>query len=146
MRSTAFSTMRLGNFSLQDRAGRALLDAADITGVMAVDLLLALPAGEHDLLGIDHDDVVTVIDMRRVGRLVLAAQPQRDDAGKPADDEAGGIDHHPFLLDIGGLGRKALHDRVPGISALLAGSYTKARLVVNAGRDPQRHQKLASMV
>ena len=87
--------------------------------------------------------------MRCVGRLVLAAQPQRDDAGEPADDQAGGIDHHPLLFDVGGFGRKGIHDCIPGI-----GAGIKARLIHEAprhrqcclGHDPQFHQKLVVVV
>jgi hypothetical protein len=46
-----------------------------------------LRPGEHHLVGIDDDDVVAVIDVGREGRLVLAAQPHRDDRGEAADDE-----------------------------------------------------------
>src|SRR5262249_34300397 len=93
----------LGEFSFQDRARGPLLDAADEAGVVAVDLLLALAAGEHDLGRVDDDDVVAIVDVRGIGRLVLAAQPHRDNAREPADDQAGGVDHHPLLLDVGGL-------------------------------------------
>src|SRR4051812_23743681 len=41
----------LGELALEDRAGGALLDAADETGVVHVDLLLALAPGQNDLLG-----------------------------------------------------------------------------------------------
>src|SRR5690349_7976187 len=68
--------------ALENGLGAALLNAADEVGVVVIDLLLALAAGEHHLVGIDDDDVVAVIDMRRVGGLVLAAQPHRDDGGE----------------------------------------------------------------
>src|SRR5579871_4732356 len=42
----------LGKPALHDRFRGALLDAADMAGVMVIDLLLALPAGEDDLVGI----------------------------------------------------------------------------------------------
>ncbi len=100
----------LRELAFHDLLGGALLDAADIAGVVMVDFLLALAAGEHGLGGIDDDDVVAVVDMRGVGRLVLAAQVQRHDRGETADDEPGGVDGHPFLLDVGGLGRIGLHD------------------------------------
>src|SRR5262249_35146799 len=89
--------------------GAAFLDAADEAGVVVIDLLLQLAAGQHDLLGVDDDDIVTAVDMGRVARLVLAAQPQRDDRGEAADDQALPIDHHPLLLDFGRLGRIGLH-------------------------------------
>src|SRR5947209_2019099 len=68
----------LGEFPLENHLGRALLDPAGIAGVMVVDLLVALTAGEDHLLGIDDDNVVAIIDMRGEARLVLAAESQRD--------------------------------------------------------------------
>ena len=99
----------LRKLALEDGLRRPLLDAADKAGVMIVDLLVALLAGQHDLVGVDDDNVVTVVDVRRVGRLVLAAQPHGRDGGEPADHEAGGVDQNPFLLDLGGFGRICGH-------------------------------------
>src|SRR5205823_5570626 len=48
----------LGKASFEDELGGALLDAADVACVVAIDLLLHLAAGQHHLLGIDDDDVV----------------------------------------------------------------------------------------
>ena len=91
--------MRSGNLpSRIDLAERSLMPPMKPVWCM-IDLLLALAAGEHDLLGIDDDDVVAVIDMRRVGRLVLAAQPHGDDRGEPADDQAlASISTHFFSM------------------------------------------------
>ena len=47
--------------------------------------------------------MVTAIDMRGEGGLVLAAQPIGHDGGEAAKDEAIGIDQDPALLDIGRL-------------------------------------------
>ncbi len=81
---------------------RALLDAARMAGVVVVDLLVALAAGEHHLVGIDDDDVVAAVDMRREGRLVLAAQAVGDDRGEAADDEASAsINTHFFSTSAG---------------------------------------------
>src|SRR6266702_2860695 len=104
----------LGKFSLKNRPRGTLLDAADMASVVVVDLLLALPAREHDLGGIDDDDIVAAIDMRGEGRQMLATQPQRHDRREPADHEAGGVDHHPLLLDLGwlcGIGRHGTNFR-----------------------------------
>ena len=49
--------------SRMDFAVRSLMPPM-IAGVVVVDLLLALAAGEHHLVGVDDDDVVAVIDMR----------------------------------------------------------------------------------
>ena len=67
MRSTAFSTTRSGNLPARMDFGAALLDAADIAGVVVIDLLLELLAGQHHLGGVDDDDIVAAIHMRRVG-------------------------------------------------------------------------------
>ena len=69
-----------------------------------IDLVGALVAGEHDLVGIDDDDIVAAIHMRREARLVLASEPRGDQGRKPAHDEAFGIDEDPGLLDV--LGRR----------------------------------------
>ena len=112
MRSTAFSTMRSGKRALEDRLGRPLFDAADIAGVVVVDLLVALAPGEHHLVGVDDDDVVAIVHMRRERGLVLAAQARRDDGSEPPDDEAFGVDQKPLLLDVGRLGRMGLAEHV----------------------------------
>ncbi len=79
------------------------------SGVVVINFLVALAAGQHGLGGVDDDDVVAVVDVRRVRRLVLAAQTQRHDRGEAANDKSGGVDRHPFLLDVGSLGRIGLH-------------------------------------
>ena len=51
----------LGEFARHDGAGGAFLDAADIAGVVVIDLLLQLLAGQHHLGGVDDDDIVAAI-------------------------------------------------------------------------------------
>src|SRR6187401_2568226 len=77
--------------AFHDGARGALLDAADVASVMIVDLAFQLAAGEHHLFGVDDDDVVAHIDIRREGRLVLAAQAQRYERRQTANDEAFGV-------------------------------------------------------
>src|SRR5262249_42977602 len=107
-----------------------------MAGVMAIDLVLALLAGQHDFFRVDDDDIVAVIDMRGVGRFVLAAQAHRHQACEAADHEARGVDDDPFLLDVGGLGRKSFHDtafRNDRRTCLAErGSYTRSPAAVNA--------------
>src|SRR6185312_15657977 len=80
-------------------------------------------AGQKRLGGVDHDDVVAAIHMWREGRLVLAAQAQRDDGSKAADDETFGVDQHPLLLDLGRFGRVGFHGRIsPNKARRLAAS------------------------
>src|SRR5438067_4082126 len=49
--------------TLEDRPRRPFLDTADVAGVIVIDLALALAPGEHDLGGVDNDDVVAAVDM-----------------------------------------------------------------------------------
>src|SRR5690606_17253159 len=60
--------------AFEDLASSALLDAASVTGVPVILLVLVLAAGQGNLVGIDDDDIVTVVNVRREGWLVLAAQ------------------------------------------------------------------------
>src|SRR6516225_10790314 len=68
----------LGKTTLEDRSCGVFLDAADETGVLVVDLVVALATGQHRLRGVDDDDVIAAIDMRRVRRKVFAAKAYRD--------------------------------------------------------------------
>ena len=78
MRSTAFCKHPLGMLAVENLLGGAILDAARIAGMPVIDLVGALVAGQHDVAGIDDDDVVAAIHMRREGRFVLASEPLRD--------------------------------------------------------------------
>src|SRR4051794_7465872 len=73
----------LGEAALEHLAGGDLLDPARIAGVLVIDLLLELAACEADLAGVDDHDMVAAIDVRRVARLVLAAQDVGDDRCEP---------------------------------------------------------------
>src|SRR6516225_3738701 len=85
------------------------LDAAGVPRMPVEYVVLTLVAGQLDLLGIDDDDVVATIHVRRVGRLVLAAQATGDDRSEPAQHQAVGVDQQPRLVDIGGFGGEGLH-------------------------------------
>jgi hypothetical protein len=76
---------------------------------VVVHLLLQLVAGQHDLGGVDHDDIVAAIHMGGVGGLVLAAQAHCDDRGQAAHDQAFGVDQDPLLFDLGDFGRVGFH-------------------------------------
>ena len=71
------------------RADRFL---ARVAGVPAILFLLPLLAAELHLLGVDDDDEIARINMRRVLGTVLAHEQNGDAAGEPADDLVGGID------------------------------------------------------
>src|SRR5262249_52448524 len=73
--------------AVENGALAAPLDAAGITSMPIEDAVGALVAGQLHLFGIDDDDIVAAIHMRRIGGLVLAAQPGRDDRGEPAQHQ-----------------------------------------------------------
>src|SRR5258705_5277642 len=60
-----------------DDAGALLPEAAFITTVPPVDLLIFLTAGQLDRRGIHDDDVIPPVDVRGVNRLVLALEEPR---------------------------------------------------------------------
>jgi hypothetical protein len=96
MRSTAFSRTRSGN-GLRAPCRGHFLQAAGIAGVLVIDLVLQLAAGEAHLVRVDDDDMVAAIDVRGEARLVLAAQDVGDDRRDAADHQVLGIDQMPFL-------------------------------------------------
>ena len=94
------------------------LQAARIAGVAVVQLLRALVARDRDLLGVDDDDEVAGVDVRRVGRLALAAQRVGDLGRQAAEGLALGVDEQPVALAVGrggdvGLHRGRGHERSP---------------------------------
>ena len=92
-------------------AERALAQPARVAGVVVVDLLVELLAGDVDLLGVHDDHEVARVDVRRVGRLALAAQHVRDLRREPAERLGLGVDHVPVALDLARLGGVRLHQR-----------------------------------
>ena len=71
------------------------LEAAGVAGVAVGLLLLALRAGQRHLAGVDDDDEVTGVDVRRERRLVLAPQQDGDLAGQAAEHDVGRVDDVP---------------------------------------------------
>src|SRR5262249_17379777 len=93
----------LGKAAFEALAEGLALDPAGMTGVIVEDLTLGLAAGQADLLGVDDDDGVAAMDVRRERGLVLAAEPHGDDRGEPAEHQPVGVDQHPLLLHVGSL-------------------------------------------
>ena len=54
----------LGEATFEHLARGDSLDAAGITGVLVIDLVLKLVAREPHLVRVDDDDIVTTIDVR----------------------------------------------------------------------------------
>ena len=81
---------------------RALLDAAGMAGVPVVELCLRLLPVKTHLLGVDDDDIVAAVHMRRVGGLMLAAQAMAMiDARRPTTRPSASITIHFFSISAG---------------------------------------------
>ncbi len=93
---------------LQARETHAL-DAARITGVTVIDLALALVAGYSHLIGVDNNDKITDIDMRRVLGLVLATKDGRNARGEPSEHAVASVYKPPLSRYIGGPSAKCGH-------------------------------------
>jgi hypothetical protein len=85
--------------------------ATRVTGVPVGDLLLTLRPGQRHLVGVDDDDEVTGVDVRRIHGLVLAPQQRRRLRGQTAEHHVGGVDDVPAPLDVGGLRGVRTHSR-----------------------------------
>ena len=76
-------------------------DAAGKPGMGVVHLVVCLVAGHPELFGIDDDDEISGIDVRRVDGLVLAAQTEGDFTGHPAENLVGCVNHKPLMRHFG---------------------------------------------
>ena len=94
----------LGRAPVELLAQRPLLQAARISGVAVVHLLVELVARDRDLLGVHDDDEVTGVDMRRELRLALAAERVGDLRREAPKGLALGVDEIPLARDLSGLG------------------------------------------
>src|SRR5262245_19418835 len=90
---------------------RLLLQVADGARVAVVDLVLELAARDADLLGVDDDEEIARIDVRRVNGLVLAAQPMRERSRQATERLALGIDEVPVASNGLWVGRDGFHVR-----------------------------------
>lgn len=69
--------------------------AADVTGVTGVDLMLLLTATEFGMLGVDDNDKVAGINVRRKNRLMFSAKETGCLHGDFPDDLVFGINNVP---------------------------------------------------
>lgn len=76
------------------------LESARISGVIGVGLVFHLVAGEHDLLRIDDDDMISGIDIGGESRFMLASQQGGDLRRQAAECLSLGIHQEPFPSDI----------------------------------------------
>ena len=108
-----------------------------IAAVAPVELVGALVAGDRDLLGVDDDDEVAGVAVRRVLGLALAAQGVGDLGRQPAEGLALGVDDVPVALAVGRVWqhRSSSHEsRLEHARAGAAGRSSRAP----AGGRPQR--------
>jgi hypothetical protein len=94
----------LGRPALELVAERAAPETAGVAGMPVIPLLVELVAGDGDLLGVDDDDEVARVDVRRVLRLPLAAERVGDLRGEAAQRLSLGVDEIPLARDLTRLG------------------------------------------
>src|SRR5690606_8004086 len=109
--------------------GALLAQPALVPAVIAVELLLFLPARQADLRSVDDHDVIARVDVGRVNRLVLALQETRRLGRDPAEDHPLGIDDMPLPLHTAGSGNKRTHENPFGLRCSYAdrAAYTPVR-------------------
>lgn len=76
------------------------LDASLVTAVAVIGLLLSLPTGKCDLVGVHDDDVVTDVRMRCKARLVFAAEHRRDSRRESAQNQIFRVDDIPGAVGL----------------------------------------------
>ena len=85
------------------------LEVADITRVMIIILLFSLTAGEDSLRAVDDDDVVTAVNVRGKGGLVLAAEKNCGLCCNAAERLACSVNYIPFAVNLTSLGHISGH-------------------------------------
>src|SRR5215207_6219076 len=90
----------LARVLLEDLADRRGRQTTRVARVAVRQLVGPLVAGQGDLGGVDDDDEVTAVHVRRERRLVLAAQQGGDLDGEPTEHDVGGVDHMPLTGDV----------------------------------------------
>jgi len=82
-------------------------EAARVAAMAVDEFLVSLARRQHDLVSIDDDNMITSVEVRRVGGLVLAAQLAAQDVGdlggEATEDEAFGVDDVPGTNDFASL-------------------------------------------
>lgn len=84
--------------------GSGLALSAGVSGVVEVDAVGPLVAGEFYLVGIDNDYIVATFHVGGVRSLVLAAEELGNFRAKTAEHLIGGVDDHPlavYALSVG---------------------------------------------
>lgn len=109
---------------LHQLANGAFAQAAGIPRVAVNHLMLYFIAADGDLVGVDHDDKVTAINIRSERGLVLAAQQSGRYSGKAAKHHVRGVDDVPRTRGVTRLGRVCRHSAYLPLSfRFLPGSW-----------------------
>src|SRR6202030_4219393 len=66
----------------------------------AIERPSRLEAGQHDLFGVDDDDVIAHIDVGGVEDVELAGEDRSGLGGETAQRFAAGVEYEPLALDI----------------------------------------------
>jgi hypothetical protein len=94
---------------LEELAESDGLDAADGSGVVVVDLVVELVAGDFDLLRVQHDDVIAHVDVRAVAGLGLALETHGDLRGEAAQHLVRSVHDIPVAAGRFGIDESSRH-------------------------------------
>ena len=103
---TGFEVLVVG--FLHQHFGGLLTLTAGITGVVKVNLVGHLVAGQDDLVGVDDDDVVATLDVGRVAGFVFAAKNEGNFCTKTTEHLVGSVNNDPIAFNVFGVGGKGL--------------------------------------
>jgi hypothetical protein len=74
-----------------------------------IELVGQLAAGDADLAGVDHDDVIARVDVRRISGLVLAAQARSELRCQATEGLVRRVDHVPIAAHRCRIGEDGSH-------------------------------------
>lgn len=86
--------------------GCSLTLTAGIAGVVEIDAVCHLLAGQDNLVGVDDDYIVAALYVGRVAGLVFAAQNLGNLGAEATKYLIGGVNHYPLALDALGVGHR----------------------------------------
>ena len=88
-------------------------DTAGEARVTVVHLVQVLGTSDLELGGVDDDDEVTCIDVRRINGFVFAAQTESNFAGYSSEHLIGGVNHKPLMHHVSGFCAECRHLKIP---------------------------------
>src|ERR1700758_4502782 len=121
----------------QELLERDRLDAANVAGVVVVDLVAELAPGDADLLRVHDHDVIAHIDVGAVVSLVLALEAMGDLRGETPQRLVAGVDDEPVAADARGLGKYGLHRSLVATCQRPGGLTLEGRGQKKAGKFTQ---------